>query len=424
MVTLAVGNSYSQLTGMTQRQEKEVRNLLSYAVDANASYFSGYRGPKRRCLMDKKGSFPTGLLHRLPDLGATVVENRFKPISQPQGFILHGEPYLWQVDAVRLATEAHRGTISAPTGTGKSMAMALLISRLNVRTLVIVPTTELKKQLSETLRKFKNVTVMNVDSPTLRKPSDYDCLIIDEAHHVAARTYQKLNKTAWAGIYYRFFFTATPFRNNADETMLFEAIAGKLIYKLDYYTAIRQGYIVPVEAYYVDVPRQVTDAYTYAEVYQSLVVRNDARNNALYALLLRLGEAGLSTLCLVKEIAHGAILERLTGIPFVSGLSSDTSRLIDDFNTGKIKSLIGTTGILGEGIDTRPAEFVVIAGLGKAKSQFMQQVGRALRKYPGKESAKVILIRDASHKFTLRHFKAQAKIMREEYGVKPERISI
>jgi len=167
-----------------------------------------------------------------------------------------------------------------------------------------------------------------------------------------------------------------------------------------------------------------SDAYTYAEVYRSLVVDNDARNNALYALLSRLGEAGKATLCLVKEIAHGRLLERLTSIPFVCGEDDESRKMIADFSDGKLKSLIGTTGILGEGIDTRPAEFVVIAGLGKAKSQFMQQVGRAVRKYPGKESAKVVLIRDASHKFTLRHYKMQAKIMREEYGVKPERIDI
>ena len=409
---------------MAPRQEKEVRDALSYTVDASTSYFSGYRGPKKRCLMDKKGFFPTGLLHRLPRWSCQRVDLRLRPSDGRCVEFKGPVPYQDQESAADIALVACRGTISMPTGTGKSIVIALIAARLNVKTLVVVPTTELKKQLGEALKALKNVTVMNIDSPALKTARDFDCLVIDEAHHVAARTYQKLNKTSWAGIYYRFFFTATPFRNNADETLLFEAIAGQLIYKLDYQTAISRDYIVPVEAYYIETPRQATDAYTYAEVYRSLVVHNDARNNALYALLSRLGEAGKATLCLVKEIAHGRLLERLTSIPFVCGEDDESRKMIADFSDGKLKSLIGTTGILGEGIDTRPAEFVVIAGLGKAKSQFMQQVGRAVRKYPGKESAKVVLIRDASHKFTLRHYKMQAKIMREEYGVKPERIDI
>ena len=43
-----------------------------------------------------------------------------------------------------------------------------------------------------------------------------------------------------------------------------------------------------------------------------------------------------------------------------------------EFNMGEIKTLIGTTGVVGEGVDTRPTEYVIIAGLGKSKPAFMQ----------------------------------------------------
>ncbi len=79
---------------------------------------------------------------------------------------------------------------------------------------------------------------------------------------------------------------------------------------------------------------------------------------------------------------------------------------------------------MGEGIDSRPCEFVVVAGLGKAKSAFMQQVGRAVRTFPLKETAKVFLFRDTSHKWCLKHFNEQVKILREEYGVEIKKMEV
>lgn len=425
MITLTIDNSYSNISGLSPEQEKELRNALSYVVGGKSAYFSRY-GAKRRSLVDKKGNFPTGLLSRLPPWSMSIIVNRKQPVSKPQPFLLKGKPYPWQIAAVKAAEFNQCGIISAPTGTGKSHTMALLILILNVKTLVVVPTLEIKKQLEEVFVGIGlvNVTVENIDSKALNSLTGFDCLIIDEAHHVAAKTYQRLNRTAWKGIYYRYFLTATPFRNDNEEQLLFESIAGQVIYRLTYKEAVSKKYIVPIEAYYIDLPKQETDAFTYKQVYNELVVNHEHRNNVIAALLLRLNAARLSTLCLVREVYHGAILCQLTGIPFVSG-KDDTSRdYIKPFNSGDIKSLIGTTGILGEGVDTKPCEYVIIAGLGKAKSQFMQQVGRAVRKYPDKESAKIILIRDRSHKFTLRHYNAQVKILKEEYGVKPMKLEI
>lgn len=333
-------------------------------------------------------------------------------------------PYKAQTQAVEATAQGDRGTICMPTGTGKSRVIADLVWSFNVKTLVVVPSLEIKKQLEFVLRGFDNVAVENIDSKALQTASDYDLLIIDEAHHVAAKTYQKLNKTAWKDIYYRFFLTATPFRNDTEEMLLFESIAGQVIYKLNYKAAIKENYIVPVESYYLDIPKQSTDAYTYAQVYKELVVQNSTRNEIISALLLKLSISDSSTLCLVREVEHGQILSDMTGIPFVNGADETSRSYIEQFNKSMCKVLIGTTGIMGEGIDTKPCEYVVIAGLGKAKSQFMQQVGRAVRKFPGKESAKVIIIRDGSHKFLLRHFNTQKAILKNEYGVLCQKLEV
>jgi superfamily II DNA or RNA helicase len=422
MITILVGNSYSKITGLTAKQFSSLKKKLSYVVGGSSAYFSSY-GIRRTSLLSKSGEFPTGLLNRVTnELPSVVIDNRVKPKHRKSIEINGLSTWQAQDDAVSEAMWSNRGIICMPTGTGKSLVIALIVARLNVKTLVVVPSLEIKRQLTASLLgvlKGKcDVTVENIDSKRLQTTTNYDCLIIDEGHHVAAKTYRKLNKTAWNNIYYRFFLTATPFRNDKEEDLLFESIAGSLIYRLDYKTAVSKGYIVPVDSYYVEIPTQSTDAYTWSEVYSKLVVNNKIRNDIIANLLYSLYVSSVSTLCLVKEIAHGKELSRLTGMPFANGEDEESRLYIEKFNRGDIKTLVGTVGILGEGIDTKPCEYVIIAGLGKAKSQFMQAVGRAVRKYKDKESAKVILIKDRSHKFLLRHFQSQVTVLKEEYGSK------
>ncbi len=428
MVTLTVNNSFSKIEGLKAEPFNRLRKLLSYSPDSQSAYFSGGYGPTLRYCIDKYGSFPTGLAHRVVDflfkeeIDFDLKDSRIAPKPFSTKVELDIVPYKAQWNALDAALRAHRGIISMPTGTGKSLVIAMIATNLNVSTLVVVPSLEIKKQLENgLLGKLKNVTVANIDSVPEGK---FDCLIVDEAHHVAAKTYQKLNKIQWTGIYYRFFMTATPFRNQTEETLLFEGIAGQVVYALTYIEAVKARYIVPVEAYYLEIPKQKTDAFTWAQVYSELVVNNKVRNDIIAELAVKLHSYDISTLVLVKEIAHCTALTAITGFPIVNGQDESTRKNIELFNDRSHIALIGTEGILGEGVDTKPCEYVIIAGLGKAKSAFMQKVGRAVRAYPGKESAKVILFKDKSHKFLSRHFKAQCDILKSEYGITPIKLEI
>lgn len=423
MVILTINNSYSKISGLSIEQEKELRDLLSYAVGGSSAYFSGF-GIRKRSLLSKRGEFPTGLLSRIRKQFATselkIVDSRMKPKAKtPRKFLTDLNFYTWQKEAACIASILN-GTVSATTGSGKSNLMALIAAMLNFKTLIVVPTLELKKQLTETFLSLfgstPDITIKNIDDPSLKDETNYDLLIIEECHHSAAKTYQVLNKTAWTKIYHRICVTATDFRNDPEEQLLYESISGPTIYCLDFKTAVEKKYVCPVESYYIEVPKQETDAYTYREVYNKLVVHNNERNDLIAITLLRLQNVEVATLCLIKEVAHGKILSEMTGIPFVSGADEDSRAYIQEFKEGKIKTLIGTEGVLGEGIDLKPCEYVLLAGLGKAKSAIMQKIGRCVRTYPGKESGKVIIFRDTSHKFLLKHFNIQKKILKEVYG--------
>lgn len=424
----------SKVEGLNREQLSGLKELLSYDLDPQAVFFSGSHRTKAY-LIDKYGKFPTGLLPIVKTwLRGTlhhVSDARIRPSLDPSLFSnykLCFEPYNEQLEAVRAAKVHCRGTFSMVTGSGKSYTMAMLVKELGLRTLIVVPNLNLKTQLTATFkaifRDLSNITIENIDSPALATATDYDCLIIDEAHHVAASTYRKLNRKAWTGIYHRYFFTATPYRSNDEEQLLMESISGKIIYTLGYEKAVSQGLVVPMEAYYIDVPKREVEGYTWAQVYNELVVSNVARNQIIGNLIAQLHFTGKSTLTLVKEIKHGEALSELTGAGFANGQNEDCQMLIEAFSAKKLTTLVATTGVAGEGTDTKAAEYIIIAGLGKSKNQFVQQCGRGFRRYPGKETVKVIIFRDLSHKWAKAHFKAQVKILRDEFGVIPVKLPL
>lgn len=436
VVTIEIGNSYSKINNLPSGPFNRLRKLLSYSPDKQAAYFSGGYSTLRYCI-DKQGNFPSGHLKRVeaflkeektPYVQLSDIDAWLKIKSVGHYPVFPFPLYPDQELAAEYAGCRGRVIISAPTGSGKSIIIARIIANLSVRTLVVVPSLSIKEQLKSVIKSImgdmSNIVIENIDSPNLKKLTDFDCLIIDEAHHVAAKTYQKLNKSNWAGIYYRVFLTATPFRNQTEETLLFEGIAGTDVFTLTYKDAVKKGYIVPLEAFYIELPKRSTDAVSWQQVYNELIVNNADRNAIIAQLLLNLSIAGKSTLCLVKEIKHGNNLSDLTGIAFANGQDEDTRVFIGAFASNKIKSLIGTTGVVGEGVDTKPCEFAVIAGLGKAKSALMQQFGRAVRTFPGKETGKIILFKDKSHKFTIRHYNEQVKLLLDEYGIVPIKLEI
>lgn len=439
---LIINNSISQIVDMTREEFHKIREILSYKIPAKQAYFSGSNWNPIRYLIDKKGYFSNALIYKLPT--SIKIEDQRTIPGPKKLFELRVSPtipYVCQNSAVRAASlmRNYPVCVQMPTGSGKSLVIAMLINEVQQRTLVVVPTLEIKKQTIKFLKDVfgkdcvgdtKNfdtdIAVENVDALIGKYEHDYDCVIIDEAHHGAAATYRMLNATTWKSSYYRFSFTATPFRRNDHEQILLESVTGQLVYELPYKEAVMRKYVCPVEAYYIEVPKTTVKTVdnTWASVYSELVVNNEPRNTSIAYLLAKLVKQGKSVLCLVREIKHGNTIAELTGLPFANGQDGDSSDLIRHFNSKASGGLVATEGVCGEGVDTRPCEYVIIAGLGVSRGALMQKVGRSVRMYPGKESAKVIIVKDSSHKWTKKHFDEQCRILKQEYGVVPVKLDL
>lgn len=81
MIQLLIDNSYSRVTGLTDAQAAELKALLSYSV---GSYFSRF-GVTKKSMINKRGEFPSGLLHRvtayLGKFGYAKKDLRIKPAA-------------------------------------------------------------------------------------------------------------------------------------------------------------------------------------------------------------------------------------------------------------------------------------------------------------------------------------------------------
>lgn len=440
MISLFIDNSECQLTDMSVDVRKQVKELLSYKTAPRPSFRGGYVSDKRY-MMDKQDKFPTGLLYMVEDFFKShrIQYNRIDDRKLPKRLqdlftpLKPLTPYPTQTNAAKACLRASRGIVAAPTGSGKTLIAALIVKEMQVPTLIVVPSLELKRQTTEAMKAIYGedrvgalgspLAIENVDALDPKKPlKGYGCVIIDEFHHSGAKTYRILNKYSWSGVYYKFGLTATPFRSQSEEKMLLESVLSNTIYKITYKEAVDNAYIVPMEAYWVDVPITKDPGNKWMQVYSKLVVHNEARNEIIKDLMGTF--SALSTLTLVKEIAHGKHLEELTAVFFIKGENDNNAEIINLFNSNSMTQLIGTTGVLGEGVDTKPAEVIIIAGLGKSRNAFMQQVGRGFRKYSGKTSCKIIIFRDKSHKWTLNHFKEQCTILKQEYGVVPNQLIV
>lgn len=415
------------------KRAQDVRDAVSRRQKA---FIKGYVA-KKTTLISKKGEFPSGLLTMAQTwlkencISVKVEDMRERPEPTPGMFRLNlGDlkPYPEQLAAVEAAVKIGRGTIQACTGFGKSLVLAVLVNRLQLRTLILVPNLNLKSQLRETFTKMfgglENVTIENYDSPVIQKDGAYDLLVIDEGHHSACRTIQKLNKRLWNDIYHRFFLSATPYRSREAENIILQSVTGDMIYSVPYAKARDKGYVVPVEAYFYTLPKTKNPGTSWPEVYKRCVVENEYRNKLIAFLMKNLHEHKQSTLTLVKELAHGETLSGLTGAGFANGESDETPTLMNWFANGDLKSLIATTGVAGEGSDLRACSWVIIAGLGKSRNAFAQQVGRCVRRFPGKEWGRVILFRDQSSKWLEDHFQSECRHLKEEFGVVAEELEL
>jgi len=161
--------------------------------------------------------------------------------------------------------------------------------------------------------------------------------------------------------------------------------------------------------------------YKYHELYKLYISENEERNQKIITQANDLVASKMSTLILVKEIEHGKLLEsEIQDCVFVNGQeeSQFNYNAIEAFNEGHIRSLVGTS-VIGEGVDTKGADAVILGNGEKAKTKIMQNIGRVVRLKKGKEFGLVYDYDDTGQKIIKKHSNARKNIVKKWFNEKP-----
>ena len=354
----------------------------------------------------------TGESYNFEGDGITTVDKGFYNQDDFKGL----RPY--QTDAINKLISNDGGIISAPCGSGKTRIMIEFLKKINFKkALIIVPTLFLKIQWKKQLEDI-NADVINYQAlKDLKVLKNYDVLIIDETHIVAANTIYNIAMSFGEGIVCG--CSATPFRNYKEESMKLTAALGEIVFNISIRELIHKGYLCDADVKIVQLGK-IEEEYwdVYSDLYQKGIVENEERNNKIVEIAKKESKKGM-TFITVEKIQHGEILInklKNENAIFVNGSTKNREQLYEDIQNNKYKIII-TTRVFDLGVDFRHLYCLIIGNGGKSGIRVIQQVGRALRIHPDKKRALIIDFEDDC-KYLNKHFQRRYEILKKDFKVK------
>ena len=232
------------------------------------------------------------------------------------------------------------------TGVGKTITAATDAKAMGGRTLFLVNALKLASQAKETFAKVwpeatlgeytgsqKDMTqtvifaMVQSISKDLEKfsPTDFDYLIVDECHHAAANTYQKI----FTYFHPKFILglTATPERSDGEDMLeLFQNVAHKMNLK----TAVERGILVPIRCIRVKTNIDLTDVRINGIKYNSQDLESKLfipeRNQLIVDTYLKYVN-GKKTVIFCASVDHAAEIAKYQPMAYV--LAPENKRKLD-----------------------------------------------------------------------------------------------
>lgn len=304
-----------------------------------------------------------------------------------------------------------------PTGTGKTIVFASIVNDQvaeGEHVLILAHREELLQQASDKLKMVtgletalekaqnsaldsdKMVVVASVQTLSkqnrlMKYPRDYfGTIIIDEAHHTAAKTYK--------GILEHFIdakvlgVTATPDRSDMKSLSdIFDSLAFE--YKLP--DAIREGYLCKINTKTIPVEVDISKVHInagdfsaqdlgnvldlYLDTIADAIVREcQNRKTVIFTPLVRISKR----LCNILNKRNFKTAE-------VNGASADREDVLKGFDNGEYKALTNAM-LLTEGWDCPTVDCIICLRPTKSRSLYAQIVGRGTRLCEGKKNLLVL----------------------------------
>lgn len=380
--------------------------------------------------------FFTGLLKDLEPFikgRVTSVENKIQSFPYQRDYTYEElRPYFnpnfsyveHQIRALQEMLKRTKGVIKATTSAGKTEVFLAFCKLTGLKTLIVAPKVDLANQIYERANKagletglmtgskksYSNEQVC-VSTPQMAlalSDRDFDCIIIDECHHAASKTYQDFLKKTKAKI--MFGFSATPDTNEVDWLKI-KQFCGGITTEINAQELMEHNVITYPEINFI--PIKQFNTLDWPSANDQCIIHNEERNLKIVELCEK---SEKPILVLIRNIEHGEILNSL--IPdsvFLSGRDDTKFRdeILKKFGAKEIPVLIGTYQVLGEGISVNAIRTLIICMGGKSDIVSTQALGRVLRKEEGKEKATVYEFFDIGNKYTEKHSLQRAKIYKQ-----------
>lgn len=327
----------------------------------------------------------------------------------------HGELRPFQEIAVKDVLSRDFGTLSSPTGSGKTCMALFCIAERWQPSLVICHSKELLYQWRDRAVQFLDlqedeigligdgkktigprltIGIVNSVYKIADEIRDHvGHLIVDECHRAPSRTFTEA-VTAFDSRY-MLGLSATPWRRDKLSRLIYWHL-GDIVHQVDKDHLLQTGDIVPAE-----VVIRETNFRTWldpSEEYSTMLTEltRDPERNQLIAsdVAAEAKNGGGISLVLSDRKAHCETLRALLRLCNVQCevLTGDVANgkrqtIINRLNQGKVKVLVATGQLIGEGFDCKELSTLFLTTPIRFDGRTIQYLGRVLRPGPGKKKA-------------------------------------
>lgn len=433
-MVLEAGASWARLTQATAEQRQW---LAEYTGFERVVYMGGERTSTWFYTLTAAGNLPSGLVG-LVERAATMEKIPLRVVWDAKTAVPDRAADLaWlrpdQRAGVWALSDQGRGIIEAPTGAGKTeVAIALTLCFPTVEWLFVVHRADLVSQTAarynrrtgERAGSFErghwtkgsaNLTVatfQSIRAGAKRRKAEWavfraaiGALFVDEVHAQPADSFYRCTMS-FSNAWLRFGGSATPLEKDGCATLRTVGALGPVVHRVEVGTLVALGLLAEPRVKMVGQRHTSEPEWTWRQVYDHCIVRNQARNQLVANMAER---AAKPSMLFVDELQHAtALLHELRA----RGLSADVAtgsawkdrraQLLADLAAGTLDVLICTV-IFQEGIDVPELRSVVIASGKSSAVACLQKLGRGMRKMPGKDIFEVWDVRDRSQKWLRQH---------------------
>ncbi|MBI3123283.1 MAG: DEAD/DEAH box helicase [Ignavibacteriales bacterium] len=328
-----------------------------------------------------------------------------------------------QIDSLKKLQEARElkqfsGLVVLPTGVGKTRVAAIDSKNCGAKKILYVAhTNEILQNAHQEFshiygesnvfyslneKNNSNFPVVHLETiqtisrniPTVFS-NNYDYVVIDEFHHAAANSYRSLIDSISPN--FMLGLTATPFRGDRQDVI--GLCNGNIIVEYELRTGIDSGILSPFHYYglfddvdYTNI-RRFNDHYSIKDLDKVLII--ESRDSAIISKWYQYAD-NLPTLAFCCSINHAKrVAESFNKYGVASEIYVGTTsldvrnKLIEAFRYGDLK-LLCVVDVMNEGIDIPFVECLLFLRPTESKRIFFQQLGRGLRKFPGKDKVVVL----------------------------------